>query len=143
MTARHRVLLVREWDAHGSGCCGAAGSLLGEPSAPRAADPAQIQAMAAVYRALRARFGSAIDVQVVDPRNMIWLVPAIWQDGRRRALPWPVRLRQCVQGVSRHAIVLDGQVLSTGAVPKPEQVVAAVERATALTSQAPSLSRSA
>ncbi|SFQ71430.1 hypothetical protein SAMN05421810_11450 [Amycolatopsis arida] len=130
--ARHRVLLVREWDEQlsGSGCCGRLGSEAISTVRERAADPyahtrAGMARAGAVYRALREAFGEdRLDVAVVDPRNTVWLLPAVWRDARRRGLsPW-VALRRLNAATTAGALVCDGVVLATD--PEPERAVALV-----------------
>ena len=127
---RRRVVLVRQWDSQhtGSGCCGGFGGTDGELGcdAEFADARALMERMGAVYRALRAELGDAVDVEVVDPRNTAWLVPALWRDARRaggsRADAW----RTVRRGSADGAVVADGRVLSTGEPPSPDAVVDAV-----------------
>lgn len=132
----HRVLLVREWDAQtaASGCCGRLGGLnheLGDEHT-YAHVRSQMDAMGAVYRAIRAEWpAEEVEVGVVDPRNMIWLVPAIWRDARRSGMSANSAWRQVRRGVAQNAIVVDGRVVLAGAVPHPEEALAAVRTALA------------
>ncbi len=126
-----RVILVREWDQQhsGSGCCGrlgGEGTELGEAGTYRHTRR-DMEAMGAVYRALRSAFDRAeLDVQVVDPRNSLWLIPAIWRDARRRGMTVAEAATQVRRGVSVLAIVVDGRVVFAGGVPEPGEVVEAV-----------------
>lgn len=128
----HRVLLVREWDQQtsGSGCCGRLGSDTVSALNETGEDPyahirADMDRVGAVYRALRARFSvDELDLTIVDPRNMVWLLPAIWRDARRRGLSAGAALRQLNAGTAPCALVCDGLVLGTDI--EPEQAVAAV-----------------
>jgi hypothetical protein len=130
----HRILLVREWDAQtaASGCCGRLGGInheLGEEHT-YAHVRSHMQAMGAVYRAIRAEWpADEVEISVVDPRNMIWLVPAIWRDARNRGMAPGAVWRQIRQGVAQNAIVVDGRVVLTGTVPHPEEALAAVRAA--------------
>jgi hypothetical protein len=86
--------------------------------------------MGAVYRAIRAEWpADEVEISVVDPRNMIWLVPAIWRDARNRGMAPGAVWRQIRQGVAQNAIVVDGRVVLTGTVPHPEEALAAVRAA--------------
>lgn len=135
---RHRVLLVREWDVQtsGSGCCGrlgseTVGSLTGRiaPEEPYARNRAEMERFGAAYRALRDRYREdELDLTVVDPRNAIWLVPAIWRDARRRGLSPREALHQVFRGTATRAVICDGLVLTAGEAPDSGEVVAAVER---------------
>jgi hypothetical protein len=131
--ARHRVLLVREWDQQmsGSGCCGRLNtatvqSLSGDVATPYAHTRADMERVGGVYRALRDRFAEPdVELTVVDPRNTVWLLPAIWRDARRRGLSRRSSLRQMVRANAPCTVVCDGMVLARDATP--EQAVAAVE----------------
>ena len=123
---------MREWDAQlaASGCCGRLGGQnteLGD-SETFAANRSEMEAMGEVYRALRAElFDEDAEITVVDPRNMVWLVPALWRDTRRRGLGLKEAWGQLQRGVSYTSIVVDGKVLFSGRVPSVEDAVAAVE----------------
>jgi hypothetical protein len=129
----HRVLLVREWDQQvgGSGCCGRLNSssveaLCDIADSPYARSRVDMEAMGRIYTALRERFTpDEVEVTVVDPRNSVWLLPAIWRDGRRRGLPAMARLRQLSRGTAPCTVICDGLAVAQDATP--EQAVAAVE----------------
>ncbi len=129
----HRIILVREWDAQlaASGCCGRLGGQhteLGDAET-FAANRSEMEAMGEVYRALRAElFQEDVQIAVVDPRNMVWLVPALLKDARRRGLDLRESWYQLRRGVSYTAIILDGKVLFSGRIPPVEDAVAAVKR---------------
>ncbi len=129
----HRIILVREWDAQlaASGCCGRLGgenTELGDAET-FAANRCEMEAMGEVYRALRAElFDEDAEITVVDPRNMVWLVPAIMKDARRRGLGIKEVWDNLRRGVSYTAIIVDGKVLFSGRIPPPEDAVAAVKK---------------
>jgi hypothetical protein len=137
----HRIILVREWDSQvaASGCCGRLGgenTELGD-TATFAANRAEMEAMGEVYRALRAElFDEDAEVTVVDPRNMVWLVPTIMKDARRRGLGIKEVWDNIRRGVSYTAIIVDGKVLFNGRIPPPEDAVAAVKKELAETEPA-------
>ncbi|CAN5347429.1 hypothetical protein BH24ACT19_BH24ACT19_00580 [soil metagenome] len=130
---RHRIILVREWDAQlaASGCCGRLGgenSELGD-AGTFAANRSEMEAMGEVYRALRAElFDEDAEITVVDPRNMVWLVPALLKDARRRGLSLRGVWSQLRRGVSYTSIIVDGKTLFNGRIPKVEDAVAAVKK---------------
>lgn len=134
----HRVLLVREWDEQtsGSGCCGRLGSEVVGSLTERAGNPdpyartrADMEGFGAVYRALRERYPEEqVELTVVDPRNAVWLAPAVWRDARRRGFSPRAALRQTLGGTASRALVCDGAVLISGEVPDPGRAVAAVEQ---------------
>jgi len=131
---RPRVLLVRQWDQQvgGSGCCGRFSSVAAESVCATGEDPyaharVDMEAMGAVYRALRERFADDdLEVTVVDPRNTAWLLPAVWHDARRRGMSRRAVLRQVHRATSPCAVVCDGLVVATD-VAGPEEAVAVVE----------------
>ncbi len=129
----HRVILVREWDTQlaASGCCGRLGGQnteLGDTDT-FAANRSEMEAMGEVYRALRAElFDEDAEITVVDPRNMVWLVPTLLKDARRRGLGLQETWSQLRRGVSYTSIVVDGKVLFNGRTPPVEEAVAAVKK---------------
>lgn len=132
---RHRVVLVRERDARaaGSGCCGGFDGLRDEPVAPGAHARIRVdmEAMGAVYRALRDRWSAdEVEIVVVEPRNMVWLVPAVWRDARRRGGTRRQAWRQ-VLGVAHNTVIVDGEVVFTATPPHPAEAVAVVGAALA------------
>lgn len=131
--ARHRVVLVREWDQQmgGSGCCGRISSEAVRTVTDVADDPYEhcrpdMERMGSIYRALRARFDEdEVDLTVVDPRNTVWIVPAMWRDARRRGLSMRETLRQINAATTARALLSDGKLIAVD--PDPDQAVAAVE----------------
>jgi hypothetical protein len=137
----HRIILVREWDAQlaASGCCGRLGGENTELSDTEtfAANRREMEAMGEVYRALRAElFDEDAEITVVDPRNMVWLVPTLLKDARRRGLGPKETWTQLKRGVSYNAIIVDGKALFSGRIPPPEDAVAAVKKELAETEPA-------
>ncbi|CAN5917349.1 hypothetical protein BH23ACT10_BH23ACT10_39820 [soil metagenome] len=112
----HRILLVREWDSQtsGSGCCGRIGGEhcdIGHPDT-FAHSRSLMEVMGAIYRALRRELPrTTVDITVVDPRNMVWLIPTVLRDGRRRGMGPGELWRQLTAGTRNGAIVVDGRAL--------------------------------
>jgi hypothetical protein len=131
----HRVLLVRPWDTArvGSGCCGGAtGGICVEgwhedPETVR--DRASRQPWGALYRAVRAGLPDTVAVEMVDPQNTLFLLPAVVRDARRRGRSWPASLREMVRGPGYAAIIVDGTVVSQGEVPEPERALRLIRAA--------------
>ncbi len=129
----HRIILVREWDAQlaASGCCGRLGGQnteLGDTET-FAVNRSEMEAMGEVYRTLRAElFDEDAEITVVDPRNMVWLVPTLLKDTRRRGLGLREIWSQLRRGVSYTSIIVDGKVLFSGRIPPVEDAVAAVKK---------------
>ncbi len=129
----HRIILVREWDTQlaASGCCGRLGGQNTELGDTKtfAANRSEMEAMGEVYRALRAElFDEDAEITVVDPRNMVWLVPTLLKDARRRGLGLQETWSQLRRGVSYTSIIVDGKVLFNGRTPSVEEAVAAVKK---------------
>ncbi|MGB3684169.1 MAG: hypothetical protein WA990_16950 [Rubrobacteraceae bacterium] len=127
----HRIILVREWDSQtaASGCCGRLGGTeteLGDSDTYRH-NRDEMEKMGAVYRALREDlFDEEVEMTVVDPRNMVWLIPSVLKDARRRGFSIRETFKQINRGVSYNAVILDGKVLFSGHVPTPEEAVSAI-----------------
>ena len=127
----HRLILVRGQDVQhsGSGCCGRLGEA--HTDLGGAADYRHsrvlMQDIGAVYREVRARLPE-LAVEIVDPRNTVWLYPAVWQDARAAGRS----ARECFAGLRRAgaalAVILDGEVLFSGRMPQTADVVAAIEQ---------------
>jgi hypothetical protein len=127
----HRVLLVREWDQQttGSGCCGRLEG--GDSEIAGASDfghcRQDMEAMGAVYRALRKELPQ-LDVQIVDPRNLTFLLPGMLKDARRGGASWRESFRELRRGCGQGAIVVDGRVVSSGIIPSADAAVGMVLR---------------
>jgi hypothetical protein len=132
----HRILLVREWDSQtsGSACCGGLSGEHCDAGHPDsfARSRSLMETMGAIYRALRRELPrDRFDITVVDPRNMVWLIPTIVGDGRRRGLRGLQLWRQLNAGVRNGAIVVDGHALSAHDYRDPDDAVTAVLHALA------------
>ena len=131
MRTRPSVILVREWEAQlsGSGCCGRLeGDFLARDGEPIFRERrACMEAMAPLSRALRERFGDAIELQVLDPRN-----PALFFLLLRDFWAFRVGLVEALKTIGRlpiQAVVLNGKLLSRGEWPDPLEVVEILEEA--------------
>lgn len=124
--ARHQVILVREQDAQhsGSGCCGRLGgedSVLGK-AADFSHSRRRMEAIGEIYRELAER-APELDLVVADPRNLVWLYPAVWRAARSRGFGVFATLRSMARAGSPVAVVLDGETLFQGRLPDTRQVV--------------------
>ena len=131
MRTRPSVILIREWEAQlsGSGCCGRLeGDFLARDGEPIFRERrAGMEAMAPLSRALRERFGEAIELQVLDPRN-----PALFFLLLRDFWAFRVGLVEALKTIGRlpiQAVVLNGKLLSRGEWPDPLEVVEILEEA--------------
>lgn len=83
--------------------------------------------MGSVYRALRGTFDrDAVDIQIADPRNTFWLVPAVWRDARRHGQSLSQAWRSTRRATAPAAVVCDGRVLFSGDAPSADEAVDAV-----------------
>lgn len=139
---RHRVLLIRPWDMPdgvGAGCC-SGGSLNGlcvDPSHQRPdggvrnVERTGWEPFAAVYRALRDGLPGDVDVEVVDPRNHLYLLPTLVGEARRRGAGWWPALRSALRAPAYAAIIVNGTTLSSGSLPSPDDALRMVSEALA------------
>ena len=126
---RHRLILVREQDAQhsGSGCCGRLGEAhtrFGK-AADYAMNRARMEQMGEIYRELSER-APDLELDIADPRNWMWLYPAVWRAARGHGQGVGATLRSLAAAGSPVAVVLDGEVLFSGRLPDSDTVVAAV-----------------
>jgi hypothetical protein len=135
---RHQVILIRPWDMSdgvGAGCC-SGGSTKGlcvdpahhpAPSGTPFIERATWQPLAGVYLALRDGLPSDVDVEIVDPRNHLYLVPVLMRAARRRGLGWWGALLAALRAPGYAAIIVDGQVVSRGELPDPDRALRLVQ----------------
>jgi hypothetical protein len=129
---RPSVILVREWEQQltGSGCCGKLeGDFLGcGDDAVFAGRREIMERMGPVYRAIRDRFGDAVELQVVDPRN-VSLIFLLFRDfwvfrvGLRSALA-------TLFGLPKQGIIVNGALVDRTEHPDPERITRVVEERT-------------
>lgn len=131
MRTRPSVILIREWEEQisGSGCCGRLGgdflTRQGEPAFRERR--ACMEAMAPLSRTLRERFGDAIELQVLDPRN-----PALLFLLLRDFWAFRVGLVEALKTIGRlpvQAVVVNGRLVSGGEWPDPLEVVQILDEA--------------
>ncbi|MER7457926.1 hypothetical protein [Micromonospora sp. NPDC126480] len=132
--SRHRVLLVRPWDTAraGSGCCTGATEICAEgwhedPAVARRR--AGQRPLGEVYLAVRAGLPPEVEVEIVDPHNTLFLLPAMLRDGRRHRRPWRALLRDLARAPGYAAIIVNGRVLSDAGLPAPEQALRLIRQA--------------
>lgn len=151
---RHRVILVREWEQQlsSSGCCGriegdfldfgeGAGNGAGAGPAGRAfpGRRAEMERAGRLYRALKDRWGDRVEIRIVDPRNLLVLVPTLYRDARHHGASIPEALGSLLR-LSVNCVVVDGRVVARNRWPEPGEVVRALE-ARASPAPGPSTSR--
>jgi hypothetical protein len=141
MSERHRVILIRPWDMSdgvGAGCCGG-GSTKGLCTTPEHheahggfGERDDWGPFARVYRALRDALPEGVDLEVVDPRNHLFLIPTLVSDSRHRGEGWLSALASAIHGPSYAAIIVDGATVSSGEVLEPDAAVLVVRSALGL-----------
>jgi len=123
------LILVREWEQQmsSSGCCGRLeGDLLdwgGERCFPERR--ALMEGAGTLYRAARRAFGEEVEIRVVDPRNMVSLLPILLRDFRRHRVPLRQALRT-LAGLGVNSVVVNGRLLSRGPWPDRREVCLAL-----------------
>ena len=80
----------------------------------------------ALYRALRSRYGDEVEIRVVDPRNLVSLLPLLFRDFRRHRVPLRDLLRTLF-GFRVNAVVADGRLVSSASWSDPEAVLDELE----------------
>lgn len=123
----HHLILVRECDQQmsGSGCCGriegdatfwdTEGNVFAERRA-------KMNQVGEIYRAVRNAFGNDVEITVVDPRNLVSFLPLVVRDKFRFDVPVLTAIR-AMGATSLSSAVFDGQVLYSGRMPEPDEVV--------------------
>lgn len=137
----HRVLLIRPWDMSdgvGAGCCGG-GSTKGLCTTPEHheghkgfGERDDWDPLARVYLALRDSLPSDVDLEIVDPRNHLYLAPTIAKDVLRRGQGWGNAIKAVLRGPAYAAIIVDGRTISSGELPTPADAVRLVRDALGL-----------
>ena len=127
MPSEPSVILVREWEGQmsSSGCCGRLeGDFLasGRDCEPVFAERrATMDAMGPLYRAIRARFGSRIRLEVVDPRSFPTLIALLVRD----FWTYRVGLGEAVRTIANlpvQGVVVNGRLVARGYWPEPDEI---------------------
>ncbi len=119
------VLLVREWEQQlsSSGCCGRIeGDFLDfsdEGERVFSDRRTDMECAGALYRALRERYGSQLQVHIVDPRNLLSLIPRLLRDAWRHGRS-PREILRTLFGLGVNAVIVDGRLVSRDEWPQPE-----------------------
>ena len=130
MTSSRSVILVREQEGHltgGGGCGCLPEDVLRSHTEPAfQSRPAAIEAMHHLHRALRSRYGDAIEIQVVDPRNVLGLTFALLRDFFRFRVN-PLDALRTFAGLTAQAVIVDGRTVARGRWPSPAEVTDVME----------------
>ena len=120
-----RGILIRE-NAETLTCSDCAGSLEGIDSfgscevPDYAATRTVMNRVGELYLALREKFGENVEIDVVDPRNEIYLIPVLLGDYRRYHPPLGVFLKTLFLGISPSSVIVNGRSIHVGDLPAPE-----------------------
>jgi hypothetical protein len=118
----HRVLLVRPWrdGSGGGGCCSVDPATLGGVVPHGGHD-----GRAGPYRLFRAELPPDVDVQIVEASNLVYLLPTVIRDARRRGRSWWGATRAALRATTPGAVVVDGQVITSsgGEHDEPEHLL--------------------
>ena len=123
MNARPSVILVRESAEPIGGCCRIPNSaLVSTKEDPAfAGQRAIIERMGVVYQALRRRFGEAIELQILDPRNIALPILLV-----RDFFAHRVGFRAAVGTLARipmHGVIVNGRIVDTSSVPVADAIM--------------------
>ena len=82
-----------------------------------------MEAMGPLYRDLRARFGDELEINVVDPRNLISVIILLLRDARAHRVGILEVLRTLFR-LKVNTVVVNGRLLARGRWPEPADVFA-------------------
>lgn len=127
-----RIILVRE-NAETLTCSNCAGTLEGIDAFGTRVVPdyAAIRSVMGqvgeLYRALRLQFGDRVVIDVVDPRNGIYLIPRLIRDYFTYRPPLRLFLRTLLFGISPASVIVNAAILVVGELPEPGPLVRRVK----------------
>ena len=129
-----RVILIRE-NAETLSCSSCAGSLngidaFGSCDVPDYAPTRQvISQVGELYMSLRREFGDEVEVDVVDPRNEVYLIPRLIRDYKRFKPPLGAFLKTLFFGISPCSVIINGTQRYGSDLPEQQDLVAEVRAA--------------
>ena len=127
-----QVILVRE-NAETLTCSDCAGSLegidaFGSREVPDYAPIRQVMnQVGELYMALRHQFGDKIEIDVVDPRNQVFLIPRLIGDCRRHKNSLGTLLKTVFFGIAPGKIIINGVLRYQRELPSPATLVQDVQ----------------
>ena len=127
---RPSVILIREWETQmsSSGCCGRLeGDFLVQQGGERCFPERRsaMEAMGPLYRDLRTRYGDALEITVVDPRNLISVLALLVRDTRAHGISILSALGTLFR-IKLNTVVVNGRLITRGQWPEPAEVYAAL-----------------
>jgi hypothetical protein len=131
MKPRSTLILVREWEQQmsSSGCCSRLEGdfLLQRGNAVFPERRAGMESMGPLYRAIRAHFGERVELQVVDPRNLMTLVVLLVRDCRRMGFGIGEAFRT-LSSIPVQGVIVNGRIFAHGAWPAADELLDHLER---------------
>jgi hypothetical protein len=83
--------------------------------------------MRELYMALRHQFGDQVEIDVVDPRNEIYLIPRLFSDYRRHTTSLRTFLKTLFFGIAPGKVIINGRVRNGKELPSPETLIQEVQ----------------
>jgi hypothetical protein len=124
------VILVREWEQQmsSSGCCGRLeGDTLSWGGEQCFVERRRImETVGELYRAIRARYGDAVEIRIVDPRNIPALIPTLVSEFRRYGVPVREAFRT-IFGLKVNSVVVNGRLVGRKGLPDPSTLLALIQ----------------
>jgi len=124
------VILVREWEQQmsSSGCCGRLeGDTLNWGGEQCFAERRRImEKVGELYRAVRDRHGDAVEIRIVDPRNLPALIPTLVSEFRRYGVPLREALRT-IFGLKVNSVVVNGRLVTRKGLPDAAHLLELVD----------------
>ncbi|MFQ5683492.1 MAG: hypothetical protein ACE5HC_09500 [Candidatus Binatia bacterium] len=128
-----RIIFIRE-NAETLTCSDCAGTLegieaFGSRQVPDYAPAKSVMdRVGALYLALRKQYGDTVEIDVVDPRNEIYLIPVLLGDYRRYHPPILTFLKTLFLGISPSSVIVNGRAIHIGELPPPDVLIEEVGR---------------
>ena len=76
-----------------------------------------------LYLALRQEYGDKVQIDVVDPRNQLYLIPTLIRDYRRYRPALGAFLKTLFLGISPLSVIVNGRAMHMGKLPSPNVLV--------------------
>ncbi|MFQ5853929.1 MAG: hypothetical protein ACE5JU_25500 [Candidatus Binatia bacterium] len=127
-----RVILIRE-NPETLTCSNCAGTLEGidafgsGPVPDYAPIRAVMDRVGELYLALRRAYAGKVQIDIVDPRNELYLIPVLLGDYRRYHPPLALFLKTLLLGISPSSVIINGRAIHVGELPSPKVLVEEVD----------------
>ena len=82
-----------------------------------------MEAMGPLYRDLRSRYGTALEINVVDPRNLVSLIILLMRDARAHHVG-VLDVLGTLFRLKVNTVIVNGRLLARGRWPEPADVYA-------------------